>query len=814
MKKLFTLLTVFLTASLLVACGDNGNGEDNGNGNDVDNGEDGVEISVVASVAGAEITIDPSDDITEGDSVTIETTVPNDYTFEHWLNTETDDVFGEDNPMTFTASEDLSLEAVFTEDVTSVRDDVLEQFDGDLSHMDDVMTALETSDAMEMTMNFSMEMANVEGMVPLNTDYQNSVDIELIQRVVEDDGLITETILTLSMPNLPDGEITFHTITKETDDFYEAYIDMGPWLALIDEEEDMDVKEIFNIDADMLHITMPSELRESLDELFMEAVKDGFDEEIDEALLDMILTELEALRDTYDLDYFMTLDPLIVEAEASGETDILTTVTVNHEVFTVIFEDLFEDIYGIMLMVDDEEMPPYETVIQTPEYEGLLEAIAALESFNIYLTHNPATANELDVSIDMDDLMPMIKDMLELDQLESMSMSMSMQDETVIDEVSDVVNVFRLVEEIYMISILDTALHSLQAVEDSGLDEGDYSLETLMHEHQIYFDIPAIDLSESTVSVTPDALTLTLIYSHNDEPVFHEPMTLEALEALNLDTPPDTRDDFLDMLAPINQAHLNIYQVMIEGITMLQEGMPVDPGYPGDIGGSLPEDDLVDYPDIESFGRYPNSMLVDAVDGDTQQLRVYATDDPVPDVYDDFLTFLQGHEMWNISDYGYDHIHNIGLIEVYTNEYYGSVKVDESDVYIEGGTSISIFVDLSPDDNGEDLQIPDDDLVNLEDLDSAPRFPDSILIEGADSDDFNLRRYVTTEDLVDIYEFYLAHYTDATTWVVIDDDIDFDDDTANVSATVPTSYESVLIDIVPSEAYVDAYEIIIIYTEN
>ena len=769
--------------------------------------EGDIAIDIVSDLAEATIDISPSEQVFEGENITIEAHAPEGYVFDHWVDVDTGEIFSDENPKTLVAEKSLNLEAIYVLEETKDAQTALEDFDGDFGHMEGLMENLEHTDEMEMEMNFSMIYETTEG--------EETIDVNLVQRAREAETMISETILTLSVPDMPEEKITMHMMVKETDDFYEAYVDIGFFLDMLEQEDDIDARELFDINSDMLHIVVPSELREEFSDLFLSALEEEFEEEaIDPETLEAVMKELEAMKATYDLAYFTALEGLIIEAEVVEETDILTTVEVNPTVMKTIFEDIFKDAYQIMLMVDEAGYPPYEEAIQMPEYQQILLSIDELETFVVSMYHTPSTEDYLTIHLNLYDYFATLEEGMDLDGLNAMDLTITMRDHANFTEIDEAKNVYDVAEEFFMMAILDESLNYLRNIDETlDLADDTYTLKTIMQEHFIHFHLPTIDMTNSTITIDAEDIIIDLVYEHNQASVFHEPISLSELEALGIDQedPPENRAAFLAIIEPVNKDNLNIYQILIELMQFVEEMIPEDPVDP-EPEPDFPEEDLVQFEDLKTIPRYPESMLVDGLDGDVEQVRKYIIEEEERTVYDYYLDYFFESDEWEILDTDFFGIESVGFFELASETHYADVVVNPSNTY-ENTTEIIIYTIEKEDDRDPSGEIPEEDTRDLDDIEAVPRYPESILIDGADGEDFLLRAYVSGDDPEDIYQYYLDHYGEAPDWTIIDQNMDVEDGEGNLTA-VMSDMTTVILGFYISEEYLDAWEIKVQYSEE
>lgn len=765
-----------------------------------------VVINISSELDAAIIDVGPSDQVVEGEDVTIEATAPDGYVFEHWFNTTTGEVISEANPYSFVAEETVALEAIFVSKDIKDAEEALDDFDHDFGHMDTLIENFETTTAMTMEMEFSMQVDTENG--------EEIITVNLLQRTTEVEPIISETILTLSAPDMPQEDITMHIMVEETENFYEAYVDIGFFLDMLNEEEDFNAREIFAIDNDILHIVVPSELREAFSTLFLDTLEEEFTEEpIDEETLEKVLEDLNTMKATYDLAYFTALGGLDIEAEIVDENDILTTVMVNPEAMGHIFEDIFKDAYAIMLLVDDTDLPTYEEVIQMPDYQEILWLIDELEAFEMTMRHTPSSDDTLTMHLNLHDYLTQIDTGDAFEDINAMDFTITMRDDAEFSTFDTAKNIYDIAEEFFMITFLDESLNYLKQIDNlDNLEEGTYSIETLTQEYQLHFHLPIIDYTNSTITIDAGEIYLDLIYEHNQEPFFNAPVSFTELKDLGIDQEelPETREAFLAMLEPYNQDNLNIYQILIELMHFAEEIAPEDPIDP-EPTPKFPEEDLVQYEDLTTFPRYPESILIEGMASDVEQIRIYLSEADPMVIYDYYDDYIQGLDAWEIVNKGYDTQESIGYFELSSETQSTDIVINPSPDY-ESATEIIIY--QRDDDITQDPQdIPEEDTVALDDIEGVPRFPDSVLIEGFDKDGLMIRNYLSDGELQDIYQFYFEYYDDSDIWSIVEQSLNVEASEGYLTAVLD-DMTSVIIAIYESETYADALEINVQYSEE
>jgi len=594
----------------------------------------------------ATLTVAP-EKVAPGNEVTIQAHELEGYVFDHWYDVDEDEVFTEESSYTFEVGESVHLEAVYVDEEISAAEDVIDEFEGDLSHLEDLVENLETSDALTMEMDFFIEVEGPEGMEQLQMNYT--------KRILDTDHLIMETVVTVDIPDSIDqemDEITFHVLVEETEYLHNIYMDVGLLLDMIEEEEELDAREIFDFESDFLHVSVPHALIEDIwDEVF-EEIEEDLPEDFDEELLEEIIEEMERFEKYLDFDYLNSLEHIEADIEIVDETDILTTLLLNPDMATEIFEDVFEDVYYILEMVDEDgEMPPYEDFVKSEEYAQIIEMIQQMPTLEVDFLHNPVDEDWLQVEYH---LLPMLEEIeeLELDELETLELTVSFLTEAEFDfdDPDEAKDVAEIAEDLLMLFMTMEATRLAHiAAEHPEIDEGVHTFADLVAIDPVFmFFPPIVDPEASEIEVTADDVYIDPVYDVNDEHVFVDPAALSELAEIDFEEPPADREDFLWMIRFANPQSID-FELKIFALVelMLEEGMPEDPIDPGD---EFPEEDLVDLDDLDDVPRFPDSVMVDGEDTEDHSLRVYLTDTSLSDIHQFYLDHFDDEADWIVDD--------------------------------------------------------------------------------------------------------------------------------------------------------------------
>lgn len=805
MKRLFSLFTILVGVFIMAACDTDltdSDGPTNG-----DNGEQ-VEITVNSTTDTATIDIDPDNIVDKDTEVTVTASTVDGYEFTQWQDS-TETVLSSDNPYTFTATEDITLEAVYSEIQDSPVEEAMAAFDNDFGHMESVLTTLETSDTMTFNGEFSMDVAN-------ETGDSETVVVDFEQRIDNNQSTLTETILTMSLPNsIEEEDISIHMLVYKTDTYIEAYVDVGFIIDTLETEQDVNYRELFAFDSDFVHIMIPAALQDEFSNVLFSTIQSEFaDTSLNEDTMELIVAELENMKTYYDLTYFTSLESLTIDAEIINDNDILTHVLVESEAVKTLFEDMFKDIYNMLLIAEiEQDMLPYDSMIDTPEYQNMLTMVEESDGVAMEIVHTPADSDSMQIDFQLQEFIAQFNEILPVQNINDMHFDMTMSEGAEITTIDDAKDAFELTEEVYMMSVINTSAYYLNSLSDlTKLTDGTYPLDELT-DYGLTIDVPTIDLQESTVTITDGVPVLDLIYKNNGQQVFTEPMALADFTALgySVEEPPSTREELVDLLAAFNDDNLEIHEVLKDTIRYIGSQLSESNGDSGSGSNGFPEEDLTGFPDLDNLQRYPDSILIEAYDGDVEQERTYVTQETSETVYNYYLTKLQDSTTWSVIDYAFVESDNGGQIEIINDTYKANVIIQPSNSY-DNATDI-IIVRIESESSTDPNDIPSEDIISLDDIDAIPRYPESVLVDGGDSETGQFRVYVSNDDPQDLFDFYSDYYAGEAEWTIIDSDMSIEQEEGYISLT-STSMSAILIGFTPSDDYADVWEINVQYTEN
>ena len=758
MKKFFMLFIFTLLTLVLVACdlGNGGEEPDNGGENGDDNGDVTIiNINVSTDAMGAFITVTPDGDIETDEIVTIETTVPQHMTFEHWYNIDTQEIFSTDNPTSFTATQDLNLTAVFDIDKKTLAEEALARFNNDFTHMDEVFERLENSNAMEMLMQMGMTMDTPEGI--------SSIQFDITQRIVESSPIITETIIEVSFDNMPDtpsDQVRLHFIIKESENFFEAYMDAGFFLDMLMEEDDFDARTILGFDSDWIHLILPNEFRDDLEALLYKEFEEALEDDLDfeDELLEDILEHIENFMDRYDLNYLLNLAHLDISASIVDEEAILTEVSLGPDPMKILFEDFFEAFYNIALLIEEDELPPFDEFKGSEDYNAVLNNIDDLEPFTFSLRHVPGVSDAVEINLHFLDFLKQFEPEMDLSEIHQMTMQMSMKDGASITDVTDAKKATAIGEELLSIFILEDTLWLLEDIDDLGLSPDDYVLEDLIDDYDLRFSPPVVDKALSLVTVTSDDILIQLYYDYNEKAVFNEAVSLSYLEGLGIDQEPTTREELLTMIAAVDKNNINIYAILLRVIEESLEEIPyetIDPTVPPYYQNlplhrniPIPWDAHLDYVFYTEY----------------DEIRYYEVYDWLDQLYDFvyYPAFMDAHDFNVLAhDMMFDH---------FEQEYYVYFKVEQQgtiyEIELTDWYPVDMMIRIEDYMPGSLLPMPSSDYGSYDDFAFIDRYEDSILFGAYDGDPKDVRAYLSQDNLDYIYNEYVRAFSDDTEWFV------------------------------------------------
>ncbi len=566
MKKLLSLTLFFILTLLLAACNNitGPNGED----------PDTYTIDLSSAVVEATFTITPQSPVEAETEVTIEAHASGDHIFLHWVD-ETGNVISDANPYTFTPTRDVAWMAVFdsSEAETLAADEVEANFAGNLAHLNTLMETMNESNAQLMRLKILVEEDDWQN--PGQTMIQTLI---IEQHMVYEDNAITSK---LAFDFDIDGEqMTFSMILRETENFMEVYLDIGMLLdELNEEEEDFDVREIFDIHTDVLFLSVPKDVFDDLEtllshyfETLSEEMSEDQDINIDELLLEDMLTHLSIFEKYVGFDYYESLDDLDVTMNRLDSSHIETVLNLNGPMMAQFADDLLEDIHAYLTILDieDLELPTLEDIRNMPEYDEAMSEMHDIEgSMALSVIYEPYHANQMVMHFDLFEFITLIDDVQE--GLYGIDIEITREVATDITIPSETKNMAHIADELFQLMMFMDAYDLVQDIEYAWDPPGDgtYNLHEL-EAHYIYVNMVFYDYDLSTVVIDGDDITVDFYYAYNQAPIFKAPIDSDTLRYYgDMDVP--TRTYLLEILDYMNQDNLNIYSLMLDTLESILE---------------------------------------------------------------------------------------------------------------------------------------------------------------------------------------------------------------------------------------------------
>jgi len=723
---------------------------------------DTYEITLQSDHGDAELSVTPEGEIEEGEDVTIFASQIEGYVFDHWLNTETEEIFSEEAEYTFAIDADMTLEAVYLDEYSAAADETIEDFEGDLSHLEELEANFEASDAHTIEWMFLIEEEDFDDPEIIHT-YQ----VEWMQRVVEEgDTLTTETQMTFTMPG--EDPIDFHMIVEETEHYYEVYADVGFFVDELEEEMEMDVRELLDFEGDYAYMFLPIDESENFVEEFVAIFLAELEEEgVDPEGLEAALAEFERFEKYMTLEYYNEHEHLEVEAEKINDTEVMTTIIVNPEMMQDLFEDVFKDVYHVLLPLDGEdELPPYDDFVETDEYEQMLADIENMDPFDISLVHEPFTSDSIRMERDLLALLEALDEDFTAPGVETMEFSMEISSHAEIEPLPETNDIILIAEELLQFGIMFESLeYAMDIYHDDAIEAGTYTLADLAEEGHVY-EIPLMDPELSEVVVHDDErdVVLDFVFANNEEPVFTEPLDFATLTGVFEDEP-ETREDFLAIIDHVDESNIAMYLILGELIELVLEEMQ-EPDYE-----PLPEEDLMGE-DFEGLTRYPGSIIYHYEETEEYTDIYYAAETTLEDAYAYFEDYVDD-EAWTIHHEEVEFAEGYFVIVLAHEDYENlgiTIIANEESPY-QDAISIIVEVELQEPD---EATLPEEDVDEGEDLENVDRYPESVIIDYHEGDDSIDVVYGAPTTLSDAYDFYETFFDDEE-WKFVYEDVNIEE---------------------------------------
>ncbi|MFW5894424.1 MAG: lipoprotein [Bacillota bacterium] len=548
------------------------------------NGDDTYTVDLSSNVSRAELSVSDEGPYEEGDEVTVDAPDLETYNFVRWVDADSDDELSTDRSYTFTVDEDLKLEAVY-EDTLSTDErkaqDVVDDASDDPEALDTLMADFTSSDAMTMTLDMSMTQEvlsdpdDPESTETEEVTYDMLVEIET-QMV--DGERVTKLEMTMTVPDMEEST-TITLFMEEGEDATTYTMDAAMILDMLDDEAGSDVREMFAIDGDYVKMAVPHDLEDSDMEPIYDQLKEAFytemygedyDEddvpELDEDAMDALIENLESLEDFMSFENLSSHEDFELDMERDGNV-AEGTFTLGGAPLRAMAEDMIEEIYTSMEALDEnDELEPYEDFKATTEYNL---AMGYIESMQIPVSMEyDAEEDSMFIDLGMNTLIENLSDLDEsLDAIEDMKMEMTMEKSADLEDGAPEAKDLEVIAEELMklVTVIETAEYLGGIAEDTDISEGTHTVTELESEGMGHlFDLPFIDpeLSEVTIDDTdePSDYEIELYYAHDESAVFADTsLTLDDIGTLMSEEPSD-RDDIETIIALVDDDNFDLYQ--------------------------------------------------------------------------------------------------------------------------------------------------------------------------------------------------------------------------------------------------------------
>lgn len=626
----------------------------NGSGGDGDD----LSVDLSSDVSGASLSASEEGPYEAGDEITIEATEVDTYTFQHWLDTESDTVLSEDLSYTFTVDGDMAIEAVYEDTLSTEERDAQTVVDGaadDMGYLDTVMEDYDFEEGMTMTMNMGMEMEDPESSDPLVYD----MNVE-IANTMEDGNRVSKVSMTMDNPEMEDT-LSMTMIMEEGADSTTYTFNTEMLVTMIEEEygeaegEPLDFKSLLDMNSDYVHLTIPNDIEDTdqeavynriMEEIYADVYGEDYDEsDIPDYNQDTVDTITENLMDMKDFLSFSNLSEYEdIEFDMSRDGTVATgTLTMGGPEFRSVAEDFFEEVYTALEAADDTgELPSYSDVTDDDQYSFIMGIISMMPDTDLTIEYDSST-EAMNADLDLMPLINTIQSNFEEDMgtnIQDMTMEMTMeQGATIDDDTSDSENIEGIMEEVIQVAtVMNSSTYLGTLAADDTLEAATHTLSDL-ETHGYYIDLPYLDkdLSEVTIEDTADGRTLTLelYYAHDESAVFEDTaLTLSDLSAvIPTDTP--VRDDVTAMTALVSDTNFALYPIL--GTVLEKSFEETDPV----TSNPIPEEDKVtDYDEPTTYERYSGSVWVLYNSVSEGEAYTYVTEDSTDDIKNYFETHL------------------------------------------------------------------------------------------------------------------------------------------------------------------------------
>ena len=584
-----------------------------------------------------------------------------------------------------------------------------------------------------------------------------------LSMVVEENAVSTHKHIHFDIET-PDENLEFELYVNETDYYYELFFDVSFFLDMIEEEDEIDFREIFAVE-DHVAVLLPKEIENDNGDDMFDDFFEALEEELGisrEVIMGMI-DDIDRFDQFFTLDYWNEQDHLEVEIDKVDDTYVETTIIVTSALLKDVFEDFVFEMYHFIEPLDiDDEMPPYDDFVESEEYQEMLGIIDLMEDFNITITHEPYTNDAMNLHVDITEMFPEFNDNGngEFDDVEAFDFTMAYEAGGTVELPEDTRNIFEIVDEVLQIAILIEAQEYANAVYEADLENDTYTLVEL-YNMGIVYSIPLMDGDLSEITVTDDSIVLDFYFKTNQEAAFTEPLDRDTLNTLDPEgTPPETRDEFLDLIAHVDEDNVELFEKLALLLEFLmEEDFDEQP---------LPDNDL-EGQDYEHLDRYPDSIIYgydheSDEDGDIYNIQ-YGAETTVESAYQFYLSEFDTED-WEI----FEQLENEQLV-AWNNDHEFLIVINlEEHSPFENAITIGVHIDETYE--HETAQLPEDD-VEGEDYEHLDRYEDAVILEythPVDEDDNVYQIIYGAETTVEsAYQFY-ADYFDNGSWDIQEDE--------------------------------------------
>ncbi|MFW5895000.1 MAG: InlB B-repeat-containing protein [Bacillota bacterium] len=519
----------------------------------------------------------------EGDEIAIEAPDLDTYNFVRWINADTDEELSTDRAFTLLVEEDMNLEAVYEDTLTSderTAQDVVDDASDDPESLDTLMSDFTSADGMTMTLDMAMTQE-----LATNPDDPDSTDTEevtydmLVEFATEkvDDERITKLDLSMTMPGMEEST-TMTVFMEEGEDATTYTMDAAMLINAIEQDFEGDVKDMFAIDSDYVEFTVPHDLEGSEMEVVYDQISDAIysqisgddtgdseDPELDEDAMDALIENLEGVKDFMNFERLSSYDDFDLDMERDGNV-AEGTFTLGGSSLKALVEDMVEDIYTSMEAADESgELDPYNEFTGTTEYNV---AMAAIESIQIPVTMQyDAEADSMFIDMGMNTLVNNLSNIDEsFDSIQDMTMEMTMDKSADLDgNIPEGKDLEVIAEELMkVLTVYETNSYLAGIAEDSDLSADTYTVSDLESEGAGHvLELPFIDpeLSEVTIDDSDATFEISLYYAHDESAVFEDtPLSLSDIGNATSEQPTE-RDDITAITDLVDDSNFDLYSV-------------------------------------------------------------------------------------------------------------------------------------------------------------------------------------------------------------------------------------------------------------